>query len=454
MSLGACVVANEPASLKDAILQARIDGKSWTQIATDFNLGSPSAARSTFKKLTGIQDFKIKGQALKKIVDDGMVDDLKKAVPKKPPKAPGGVAPANTAAATTGAQGVGQAAPKVIFSMDDLIAVKNQSVSAQVTSAKKLEESVRNGYTMTGQKIGTLYDDILKDIQAGKFYSEITNKYGVSFQDVDGVFWSHSAKTGNVWDAYKKKPTSEFGFRAVQDIVWDLRKSGATQGQIYTATGIDPKVINLILENKWSLPGKGSFNYVTTPTGGGAVNWSQTATQLIGESQAFTNMTRAQADSWITALGRDLTPDQFSYLQRYTGSFYTEVNTALRSGTVPTRLSTAIDEMTASMKPIPQDVTLRRGVGREAFPGGVPKVGDAYTDKAFMSTSFGDRAAFSSKPYLLVIDAPAGTMARPLHQLSSFGRENEILLNRNSKFVVTGVQSTSSQTTVYMRAVP
>lgn len=68
-TLGSCLVSNEPDGLTSALLQARIDGKSWAKIADEFGYKTPSAARSAFQKATGISDFKIKGPELKKLFD-------------------------------------------------------------------------------------------------------------------------------------------------------------------------------------------------------------------------------------------------------------------------------------------------------------------------------------------------------------------------------------------------
>lgn len=68
-TLGSCLVSNEPDGLTSALLQARIDGKSWAVIANEFGYSTPSAARAAFQKATGIADFKIKGPELKKLFD-------------------------------------------------------------------------------------------------------------------------------------------------------------------------------------------------------------------------------------------------------------------------------------------------------------------------------------------------------------------------------------------------
>jgi hypothetical protein len=111
--------------------------------------------------------------------------------------------------------------------------------------------------------------------------------------------------------------------------------------------------------------------------------------------------------------------------------------------------------MKESMRPIPKDVTLHRGVGRNAFPNGIPDVGEPYDDPGFMSTSFGDHAAFSSRPVQMHIDVPAGAKARPIYNISGFGMsEREIVLDSGTKMIVTGKQQVGSTLHLYLKVVP
>jgi len=69
VTLGSCLVSNDIPfeGLAKDIIERRIQGQSWKQIADDFNLGSPGTARKMFTKLTGITDYKIKGNDLLKL---------------------------------------------------------------------------------------------------------------------------------------------------------------------------------------------------------------------------------------------------------------------------------------------------------------------------------------------------------------------------------------------------
>lgn len=118
-----------------------------------------------------------------------------------------------------------------------------------------------------------------------------------------------------------------------------------------------------------------------------------------------------------------------------------------------TNLNSSID-LSSSMRPVPQNMTVYRGVGKDTFPNGLPKAGDAFHDKGYLSTSFGGNAAFGGE-YELVIDLPAGARARPVHLTSSSGSgEREILLDRDQKFIITGTQSVGyNKTRVFMRVI-
>lgn len=77
MSIGSCLVANDPSGLAEAMIEARVQNKSWKDIAAEFSLPNPSAARKAFTKYTGITDYK-----LKRPTDLKKVDRSKKDRPK------------------------------------------------------------------------------------------------------------------------------------------------------------------------------------------------------------------------------------------------------------------------------------------------------------------------------------------------------------------------------------
>jgi hypothetical protein len=481
VSVGTCLLANEPVELKDALIQARIDGKTWKQIQQDFGFSSIQVARKNFRKITGINDLKIKGKDLKDALDNGMLEELKKMPPKKTKAIKEQVhdeAEAVAQAAFEGSTGTGNGLVGEQFDiMQKAFPGHTNKMLLENTDEVELYSMWSGAHEKS--KITDRYADIVDDygfaktgevanmIKQGKYYSDIKTSTGLEFEEIDAIFWKHTlddawtaGKPQNaIWDAYKQKPTSEYGFKAVQDTVWNMKKVGVSPTEISKATGVDKNVVDLILSDDWSLPTKGSKTYVgfSSPSSSYATPYSQTASQLVGESSNFKNMTQKEVDQWIQTLGVDMTDRQKRYWSSYSGSFYYEVNSGLRSGaylTDTSRLGEATRDMKASMRPIPNDVTLHRGVDSNAFPHGVPDVGEPYVDNGFMSTSFGDRAAFGSRSYQIHIDAPAGTMARPIYNISGYGMsEREIVLDAGTKLVVTGVQKTGSQTHVYMKVV-
>lgn len=498
MGVGTCLLSNEPELLKDTLIQARIDGKTWKQIQEEFGFSSVQVARKTFRKVTGINNLQVKGKELKNMLDAGMMDELKAGLPKKPPKIKPPTTPEeglgsdawakqmnDELAAKVGAQAAGDSSVlqgevgdifakafpgenKIVVN-DNVEALHFQKASTQAEVKKALTTQHTAYENVGGDEVAA---QIFHDIKAGKYYSDIKTKYGVEFADIDAIYWGQSLpgaafeSTNSiytaVWDAYVQKPTSEFGFKAVQDIVWNMRKAGGSVDMIVEATGVDKNVVNLILKNEWSLPSKGAAKYVgyNSPASAGSysTSYSVQSTQLIGESAKFGDMSQSNVDSWLQQLGQDMTKEQVQFWSNYSGSFYTEVNGELRSGGYQygnTRASRAAKEMKESMRPLPQDYTLHRGVGHNAFPGGhIPDVGEPYDDPGFMSTSFGKNAAFSSRPVQMHIDVPAGAKARPIYNISGFGMsEREIVLDAGTKMVVTGKQVIGGTTHLFLRVV-
>ena len=508
MGIGTCLLSNEPEDAKNQLIQARIDGKTWKQIQEEFGFSSVQVARKTFRKVTGINNLQVKGKELKNMLDAGMMDELKAGLPKKPPKIKASTPAADEeawakqmneelakkvgsqesgqAATWTGPSGrevnnvlqgeVGEIMAKAFPEQANKVMLDDYAEHLHFQKAStqaELKKALTTQHTAIENVGGSdVAEAIIADLKKGEYYGAINAKYGAQFADIDALYWGDALPAASfestnsiysaVWDAYTNKPTSEFGFKAVQDVVWNLKKVGATPAGIVDATGIDKNVVNLILDDKWSLPAKGSKTYVgyNSPASAGSysTSYSTTASQLIGESNSFGNMTQANVDSWIQDLGSDMTSTQVGYWRNYSGSFYTEVNSELRSGGYSygsSRAATAAKDMKASMRPLPQDYTLHRGVSYNAFPNGIPDVGMPYDDPGFISTSFGNRAAFSSRPVQMHIDAPAGTLGRPIYNISGFGMsEREIVLDAGTKFIVTGKKVEGGTTHLYLKVVP
>lgn len=498
-SLGSCIVSNQVENLPDALIQARVAGKSWQQIADEFNFGSPSGARSAFKKLTGITDFKVKGKALQNFIDADLLDELKKPVIKVTKAQKAALKADEAFQAALKSDGV--VVDKFLSAQPDLDNLTGEHIDIfkqafpnvgpnYGLSIDSVEELNTYANAIAGNKFGKanvryqeikgihgeVVDTVSKMLTNGSFYSDIHKATGLSFAEIDDIAWANNliksvsgtsgGNTGHlVWEAYKKKVTSETGFKAVQDTVWNMRKMGIDPSQIAKATGVDDNVVKLILSDSWTLPSKGATQYIgykpipSTSSVTGTTLGKQTVSELVGEGSEFKDMTQEQADYWAGHLGKDLTPEQVSAVQYYTGSGYRPVNDYLRKGQYtgdPIRLQRQVEDLSASMRPVLEDVTVHRQVGLDTFGGKLPQPGDAFGDKGFLSTSYGTKPGYGHGQIHMIIDLPKGSRARPVHQLSSAGTgEREILLDRDQKFIVTGLKpDPRGGTIVYLRLIP
>jgi hypothetical protein len=60
--------ANE---IRERLIQYRVEGKSWAEIAKLEDLGNPGAARRAFTKYTGLKDYKTKGPEIRRMAEGG-----------------------------------------------------------------------------------------------------------------------------------------------------------------------------------------------------------------------------------------------------------------------------------------------------------------------------------------------------------------------------------------------
>ena len=154
-------------------------------------------------------------------------------------------------------------------------------------------------------------------------------------------------------------------------------------------------------------------------------------------------------------------PEWMTSFMNYTGTGHITTNGYLR-GTLPYSVNeeamnervTALDEFIEAMPPSTSARTVYRGLESEMGEKvKALKKGDSFTDKAFSSTSFDREVAerFSeTKPTILVINAPAGT--KGIDTVSWFGAafEAELLLPRNTTFVVDRVESSIYRDEVFV----
>ena len=143
----------------------------------------------------------------------------------------------------------------------------------------------------------------------------------------------------------------------------------------------------------------------------------------------------------------NLSPEHERAVKFYSASGYIEINEYLRSKDPNHVVDDAVKEHiarlaeVAKMQPAPHDIDVVRGVGSDAFSVPMRKLkGTVQSDAAFMSTSLGDKAAFSGKPVILHLRVPAGTPAVYLDRISSHPGERELLLGHGRRWMPTQVE--------------
>jgi hypothetical protein len=451
-----CLLSNSIPGDGIAMLQARVAGKSWAEIADQFGLKGPSAARSQFTKLTGIKDYKIKGKDLQSLWDQGLLDQLKAGTPKK----------------------VKAVVDEVIEASDPIVAAVPQpaamppdaaSFASQTAPPKKYVDTYYEKFKGDKQLIAheeldaldtyknvpfSAQDEIYLKFKQGKTLSQLGSEYGLPISDVDKLTYYKSLvdNQGDVWKTYVNKVTSKTGFEKVKLSVQQLKTAGFTEQEILDALGIDPDVLKLINAGKWTEAKPGATSYVKHDVTAHTFTPS-TFTPNYQSSTPFAKTTYGDMTSnyklhsesewldWTKTYGNDLSQDELRAVGRYTGSEYRSINGALRADSGTTSTQTYIENLDRVFRPVPEDTVVYRNVSKNAFAGfdlDETMIGKVYNDKAFMSTSingaFGD-----SREIRMVINLPAGSNARYVDPISSVKGEKEVILPRNSKFMVTGV---------------
>lgn len=546
MSMGASLIANEPDGLAKALIDARVKGKSWKQIADEFGYANPSAVRSAFKKATGIDNFKVKGPAVKDLFNAakgvpnaGKVEDLAQAAAKAiniDPATPKQLqflddlikktevedfikydvttlskkeaselidqlqdmklqqAKASQAKAGNSVKSIKQAkideakdlVEKLYGGMSDatikamkswptedldnyLGNLKNQyakkvsheSVQASAP-AKEASQKVTQPFKYKQEpKPSYLYDgDVLEDLKAGKTYAQINSKYpNLSFDQIDEINWNRllEKNDGDVWKAFKEKPTSQRAESAVKSLYGDAKAAGQTAEDILKNTGMDKGTLKALEDGTWkkSHPGTYSYqppvdpSYSPPPPQYSTPSYSSPAAQVGRTGTNFPKGNHNDLVMWNNSLGQDLTGVQFKAIKNYTGSGYYDINTQLRNGGT----HSITDRLDKVFRPVPEDMHVVRGTrGNSILQGRDPKemVGTVFEDKGYMSTSVG--SGFSGD-LRFMIDIPRGTPARYVDTMSTHQGEKELLLPRGTKFMVEGVKQEGGYTTIYMKVI-
>ena len=420
MSLGACLVANDPKGIGEAMIKRRIDGVSWKDIADEFDLGSPGAARNYFKKVTGIADFKAKGKALEQLLKDF---------------AEGGPAMgANTA--TKAVKAVADSVNKTPVQLAEQAGLKNAKWKSTSELAKDLD--------LTEDAV----EFLVKKYEAGEHgYTALkssanANGHYVDFAKIDEVVWNtllqkHEGKT---WAAYASKPTSETGFNAVKKKVLDLHAKGLSAEDIAKIKEAPPEgVVHAIIKDKWQMPPMGATKPIIPPPPPAPPEMFSGA---LPQGTNYKRHSNGEMQQWVDSLGQDLTEAQAQAVRSYTGSGYHSMNGWLRGESPGSTKPRHISGVDGAMRPLPFDTVVTRNVSDARRTFGTTEldelVGATWRDPAYMSTTIVESGVFGGSVQM-IINVAKGFKARYVRNLG-VGSEYELLLARGSKFVIHKVE--------------
>lgn len=471
MSIGSCLLANELEGMGKKMLEMRINGDSWADIAKEFDLPNPSAARSKFTKLTGITDYKVKGQTLVHMANDLSAKASKtgifeaKVAQKKVKKALDVDAELND---LTGFQKISMKQFEKDYGKDHPVykaklqqyksdnAIKgvapkpvvDKAVFDNMTEVKpkakwKSDQQLADDTGLSPAKVG----EIIEMNQNGQGYLAIKNKLGVEFKQIDEVVWNSLLKKydGDIWKAYQAKVTSQTGFDAVQKMVWDLKKSGLSVDDIAKLDHTPPKeIVQGIIDGKWKLPPAGTTTvYIPPPPP------APPAVFGVKVETGYQYKSNQSMLDWIRDDTDKLPGGHRKAISNYTGSGSSPINEYLRKGNIPgygsmteESLSRTVKYLDAAMRPVPFNMKVTRYTDSAAFgTNDLSKlVGDVFRDKGYLSTSVKESGVFTHHNTRMVIDVPAGAKARYVQDISIHKSEQELLLARNTPIKINSVE--------------
>lgn len=412
-TIGACLVANEPTALGKAMLQARADGKSWKEIADEFDLPNPSAARKAFEKHTGISDFKTKGPAIFNV---------------KPGPA------------------------QVAKDLTEKVVQQGAKDAAEAFKPNTIANAPSPPQAKPLDALSSKHEQIVEEFKKGKGYTAISQSTGAEFKEIDESVWRYlleqepnaDVDPEAIWKAYKKKPTSESGLNAVKTQVNDFKLAGFTTKEISEMTGVPESVIDAIGSNTWHAPAMGATQpFIPPPPPPPPATYVYEGPLPPEAARGYNWPDDGALQQWINGLGRDLTAEDRAVVRAYTNSHYSTINGAARNG----RHHDDILAIDRAMRPIPGDMRLRRDTSYSAVFGGMDPqqlVGSVIADPGFFSTTIKQGGVFSGD-LVYMIDAPAGTMGRYVQgSISSHSSEYELILGRDTKMLVTKVEVSGS----------
>lgn len=481
MSIGSCLLANELEGMGKEMLEMRINGDSWADIAKKYDLPNPSAARTKFTKLTGITDYKAKGQTLQMLANDAAskasktgIFEAKKAV-KKADKA---LKLDDPLSGLDNFQKIHLKDLENFYGKDSALYKEQLQVYQEKNAIQKAQEAAKlldkevaevikpiphagdleskSKWKSTDQLVSdtgltkSQVYEIMNMNDTGQGYLAIKNKLGIEFKQIDDVVWNGVLKKadGDLWKAYQAKVTSQSGFEAVEKAVWDLKKSGLSIDDIAKIDGMPPKnIVEAIIDGKWKLPPAGATKPFVPPAPP-----PPPAVFGVKAESGFQYKSDTEMKRWIREDTGQLSGAQTGAISNYTGSGSSTINNYLRKGSVPNysgvepgfedNLIRRVKSLDAVMRPIPFDVKVTRYVDQAAFGGVDPEklVGDVFRDKGFLSTSISQNGVFTNHNVRMEIDVPKGASARYVGDISIHKHEQELLLARNTPIKVNSVE--------------
>lgn len=153
---------------------------------------------------------------------------------------------------------------------------------------------------------------------------------------------------------------------------------------------------------------------------------------------------------------KKLTANQRKSVQDYTRSGFVDINGVLRGLTPATpkidNRILAIDHALAKFQN-PYYFSVWRGTNVKTFKYGLKNgtlaIGANYSDKGYLSTSL-DCSGTIGFGYdaLIRIQTPSGNYGAPVYKLSPYENEQEYLLQRGTKFIVTGIKKEKNRTVI------
>lgn len=154
-----------------------------------------------------------------------------------------------------------------------------------------------------------------------------------------------------------------------------------------------------------------------------------------------------------------LTANELGHVKAYTGSDYGPINRALRSphanagSEYVKKQIKGIDSAMAKATPLSEKPILHRGFNVQAIAQLRP--GDSFIDKGFVSTSRSSKIGFTKQTTRVHVESldPA-LKALDVRSVSYHPGENEVLLNRGTKFTVKRRVEHGAHTHLYVHAEP